>query len=102
MKPRKMSNQKGLIPKLRSFVEALGDRYQKALGVIDEALGSENLKDKIWAVDLILKRGPGEAEAKIDAKTKPETPAASAQELDQLSEQELIQRVRGFLKDWEP
>jgi hypothetical protein len=45
-----------LIPRLKQFLIELGKRYQVALNVIDEALHSENFKEKIWAVELILKR----------------------------------------------
>jgi hypothetical protein len=101
MGSRKPVPKKGLLPKLKSFLDGLGDRYHRALMVIDEALASDNLKDKIWAVDLILKRSPTpevETQPKSPKKGKP----LSKEELAQLSDVELLQRMRSYLKDWEP
>lgn len=102
MTPRKPTTKKGLLPKLKSFMNALGDRYQRALQVIDEALASENLKDKIWAVDLILKRTPApDTEAKLKTSSEqPEAPAPlTPEELAELSEAELLKRIREALGD---
>lgn len=100
MSPKPSTN--GLLPKLKQFLDALADRYFKALAVIDEALDSESMKDKIWAVDLILKRTPSDATA-TDAiakkgKRKPSKPA----ELEHLSETELLDRIREHMQAWEP
>lgn len=104
MKPKKILPTSGLLPKLKSFLDALSERYQRVLGVIDEALDSESMKDKIWAVDLILKRSPVEDAASdvADKKGKKATPSLDPAQLEQLSEQELINRVRTYIKDWEP
>ena len=104
MKPKKIPPTSGIFPKLKSFLDALSERYQRVLGVIDEALDSESMKDKIWAVDLILKRSPVEDTATNanDKKNKKTTSALDPAELEQLSEQELINRVRTYIKDWEP
>lgn len=106
MKPKKMPPVSGILPKLKQLLDALADRYQRVLGVIDEALDSESMKDKIWAVDLILKRTPtAETTTETSAsgkKTKKEASSLDPAELEQLSEQELLNRVRGYIKDWEP
>jgi hypothetical protein len=102
MNGRKTPAKKGLLPKLKGFLEGLGDRYQRVLQVIDEALASESLKDKIWAVDLILKRTPppeslsGSLKSNRAASEKPELP-----ELEQLSDAELLARLRQHLGDTE-
>ncbi|WP_373531123.1 hypothetical protein [Vampirovibrio sp.] len=103
MKPKKIPSTGGLLPKLKNLLDALSDRYHRVLGVIDEALDSESMKDKIWAVDLILKRTPAEDAntAVVKKGKKAETPLEPA-ELEQLSEQELLNRVRTYIKDWEP
>ncbi len=106
MTPRKAATPKGLLPKIKSFIEALGDRYHRALQVIDEALASDNLKDKIWAVDWILKRLPTSTGMELDPKgpTPQEKKAKRALTLAQmraLQETELVNRIRGYLKDWE-
>lgn len=83
-------------------MDALGDRYHRALLVIDEALASDNLKDKIWAVDLILKRTPNiETDGQSKARKEKEKHLSSAS-IAQLSETELIERIKGYVKDWEP
>lgn len=102
MKPKKIPPASGLFPKLKLLLDALADRYNRVLGVIDEALDSESMKDKIWAVDLILKRTPTEEVASSDKKTKKAASTFDPTELEQLSEQELLNRVRGYIKDWEP
>lgn len=98
----KKSPHKGLLPKLKAFMEALGDRYQRALQVVDEALASDNLKDKIWAVDLILKRTPSASTEEIAAPKPLPNENPSPEALDGLSDTELLQRIRSHLKDWEP
>lgn len=98
MPPRKTPAKKGLLPKLKSFLDALGDRYQKALQVIDEALASDNLKDKIWAVDLILKRTPA-SEAADKKESSAQSKALDAKTLDTLSETELMSRIRILLDE---
>lgn len=60
----------GLFPK---FLSALKERYHHVLQVIDDALASDNLKDRIWAVEQILKRTKPEVQ--------PEATSASAKEL---------------------
>ena len=103
---RKAATPKGLLPKIKNFIDALGDRYHWALKVIDEALASDNLKDKIWAVDFIFKRLPTPTGTELEPKAPPaeEKKAKRALTLAQmqaLQETELVNRIRGYLKDWE-
>lgn len=103
--PVKPSKTMGLFPKLKRFWEALGDRYQRALQVIDEALASDNLKDKIWAVDLILKKTPASDTTNtksVNIPDEPEEPILSPGDLEQLSDAELLSKIRVHLKDWGP
>jgi hypothetical protein len=104
MKPKKMPPTGGLLPKLKNLLDALAERYNRVLGVIDEALDSESMKDKIWAVDLILKRTPPCEDATPPSTPKGKKGSASLEpaDLEQLSEQELLNRVRAYIKDWEP
>jgi hypothetical protein len=103
MKPKKIPPQTGLLPKLKNLLDALSDRYQRVLGVIDEALDSDSMKDKIWAVDLILKRTPTDSPATpASGKGKKTESTLSPADLEQLSEQELLNRVRTYIQDWEP
>jgi hypothetical protein len=100
MSPQKTPGKRGLLPKLKGFMDALGERYHRVIQVIDEALASESLKDKIWAVDLILKRTPG-PEALPTSKPEAEAETTPA-DLASLSETELLAEIRKHLKDWEP
>lgn len=122
MASRKSSGpSKGLLSRLRAFVDALGDRYQRALQVVDEALASENLKEKMWAVNLILKQAPPpERETSSPEKRRPEkrrpgkgapdqdNPDSSEEDDDddtdpeKLEEGELIRRIRRYLREPEP
>lgn len=103
MKPKKIPPQTGLLPKLKNLLDALSDRYQRVLGVIDEALDSDSMKDKIWAVDLILKRTPTDTPTPAPGgKGKKAEATMSPADLEQLSEQELLNRVRTYIQDWEP
>ncbi len=45
-----------LLKPVKRLITALQKRYKHILHVIDEALQSENIKDKIWAVEQIIKR----------------------------------------------
>jgi hypothetical protein len=104
--PRKAPVPKGLLPKLKGFLEALGDRYHRALQVIDEALASDNLKDKIWAVDWILKRLPTSSVAELEPKTPTADQKNAAKvlklaQLQTLNESELLNRIRGYLREEE-
>ena len=109
----KKTARKGLLPApMQALLASLGARYHRALQVIDEALDSENFKEKTWAVDLILKRGKSAAaddELSIDAALLSSSAsvdhvaeAMPEEDLSQLSESELLTRIRGYLKDWEP
>ncbi|HEY9686700.1 MAG TPA: hypothetical protein V6C52_06980 [Coleofasciculaceae cyanobacterium] len=99
---KKTPAKKGLLPKLKGFLEGLGDRYQRVLQVIDEALASENFKDKIWAADWILKRTPP-PEALSDTQKANRAAAKNSDlpELEQLSDAELLARLRQHLGDIE-
>jgi hypothetical protein len=107
MAPRKVSIPKGLIPKVKSFWERLSD---KVLHVIEEALASENFKEKTWAVDWFFKHLPA-AEPKAatpagkkggSAQSEGGTEVESILALEAMSEEELLGRIRDHLKDWEP
>lgn len=94
---RKRPSKTGLLPKLKGFLDALGDRYHRVLQVIDEALESDSLKDRIWAVDLILKKTPTDAPALKENTSKQK--AMQPSELAALSDSELLARIQGYLKD---
>ncbi len=104
MKPKNLLKPGNIVPRLKSFVNALAERYQQALNVIDEALHSDVMKDKIWAVDLIIKRTTTEESATASEKKRVKKSAAlpDIAALDQLSEQELLDGIRTHIQDWEP
>lgn len=98
--PSLSAKRGGLLPQLKTFMEALTDRYQRVLQVIDEALASDSLKDKIWAVDLILKRTPAEpSPVKPDAAQNPVEKAGASETLASLSDAELLARIRSHLRE---
>jgi len=108
--PRK-TIRPGLLLPMQALLEALGARYQRAMKVIDEALDSENFKEKVWAVDWILKRGKTAIDeelalnAALTASSEnrdADSTATPAEDLSKLSDGELLTRIRGYLKDWEP
>ena len=100
MSPRKIAFQKDIF---KRFWSALGERYQRVLQIIDDALNSECFTERRWAVELWLKRSAtadaeplAEPPARRKKKNKPPTP----QELEALSDGELLARIQGHLKDW--
>lgn len=100
MTPPKPSAKTTLINKFRAFMDALSDRYQQVLKVIDEALASESLKDRSWAVDIILKRAlPPEGTAEKAKSKKPKAPTLA--ELSRMSDEELMQRIQQALPELE-
>jgi len=99
MAPRKLSVPTGLLPKVKSFWDRLSDQV---LRVIEEALASENFKEKTWAVDWFFKHLPATtSESKASSGKRGEKPLPMA-ELEAMSEEELLTRIRDHLKDWEP
>ena len=92
------ANSKTLFPK---FINALKERYQQVLKVIDDALESESLKDRIWAVEQILKRTKPENteennQTKISQAGKTNI-CMSQKQLEKMSEKELAKILQDFL-----
>lgn len=94
---RKRPSKTGLLPKLKGLLDALGDRYHRVLQVIDEALESDSLKDRIWAVDLILKKTPTDAQTLKESHVKKDS-TLNASELEALSDSDLLARIQKHLK----
>lgn len=86
----------GLGDKMNDILGAFKARLAKVLQVIDDALESESLKDRAWAVDVLLKRFG------LDFGTeKPAAPCADTKALrkqtEALSDTELLSRIRTHL-----
>lgn len=80
--------------RLGRFFKSLQERYHRVIEVIDEALASDSLRDRIWAVEQILKRiKPGE-EKKRNAR-----PKAGNVDVSKLSDEELLVKIRELLGD---
>ncbi len=96
MTPRKT----GLMAKLKRFMEALSDRYHRVLQIIDEALASEDFKEKKWAVDLILKGAETpDKPSRVKSQARPALPATESEpDPALLSEEELIRHIRARLE----
>ena len=90
--------------KLKQFMEALSERYQRVLQIVDDALASDDFKEKKWAVDLILKGQDeiaAERKAAKAAKGQPAKPVAQRPEwldVSLLSDEELLRRIRDSLQ----
>lgn len=81
--------------RLKQLMDALKDRYHRVVEVIDEALDSENLRDKIWAVDQLFKR------LKVDLSAEPKE-AATKKILDEktikkMTDDELMDSIQQLL-----
>ena len=81
---------------LTKLMQAFMSRLEHIVEVIDDALSSENLRDRIWAVEQMLKR------LKIDDKLlEPKTSdddENALNQLGQLSPTQLMRRIDDLLK----
>lgn len=101
---KNQNKKSGIFPR---FLSALKDRYHHVLQVIDEALASDNLKDRIWAVEQILKRTKPEADMEMSEKAfevSNRLKTKSSQLLDsarisEMTEQELLAAIRDALSE---
>ena len=97
----KKSSGKSMLTSLKKMAGAFNRRYREVIRVIDEALASENLRERIWAVDQILKRTKPEVWESAEL-SKARTQAAKlAKTLDPalLSDTELLSRIEAYLYD---
>ena len=102
----KTATRKVLSP-FKKMAKAFSERYQDVMRVIDEALTSENLRERIWAVDQILKRAnpdKADAEPKTRVQKQMEQQPDSAVDkasgnLSVLSDEELLLRIEAYLYD---
>ncbi len=81
---------------LRKLMEAFHKRFHRIIEVIDDALNSEQLKDRIWAVEQMLKR------VKLDAipesfKNK-KNPKNKDKKITELSDDELLKEIKKIIK----
>ncbi len=97
--PRKKATENGS-PASNPFtrlMEAFQKRVHQIVEVIDEALGSDELKHRIWAVELLLKRfAPEKAPASKPARSPKQPPLP---DLSSLSDEELMARIRRLLHE---
>lgn len=77
--------------------DALQQRWKSIVHVIDEALQSESLKDRIWAVEQLLKRLKPDTEATPTPSNLNAPPLLSAKQLQSLSDDELMATIEGYL-----
>lgn len=81
----------------KQAVTALKKRYTDVVRVIDDALASENLKDRIWAVEQILRRVKPEEDAPARTRTKKQL--VTEPDPSTLSDEELMARIEAYLHD---
>lgn len=82
---------------LARLMEAFQKRVHQIIEVIDEALGSEELKHRIWAVELLLKRFSPEKNATANSTRSSKQPTLP--NLSKLSDNELMSRIRHLLEN---
>ncbi len=82
------------VPKnaLKKLMEAFYKRFHRIIEVIDDALNSEQLRDRIWAVEQMLKRVKPESHSETGTKKRP-TPKA----LSQFSDDELLKEIQSLI-----
>jgi len=79
-------------PPLYRLIEALKTRYHRVIEVIDDALNSDNLRDRIWAVDQLIKK------LALDTPKKTVSPPLDKAGLKALSDDELMTRIQVLLQ----
>ncbi|MEB3245877.1 MAG: hypothetical protein VKJ06_07840 [Vampirovibrionales bacterium] len=83
----------------KALLGALKKRLSQVLMVIDDALHSDALRDRIWAVEQILKRTAA-AEAKQPAKARlRRLPAKRETAIKQMSDAEILDELRQLIRD---
>lgn len=78
-------------PLLSQLMTAFQQRYEDILDVIDDALESENMKERIWAVEQILKRckSPNTAKTKSTNPTQGQATVKKPLDLSHLTQEQL-------------
>ncbi len=79
---------------LQKLMEAFHKRLHRIIEVIDDALNSEQLRDRIWAVEQMLKRVKPEASS-----GNPPVNKATKKDLEKLSDDELLEAIRNLTQD---
>jgi hypothetical protein len=77
--------------------EALQQRWKSIVHVIDEALQSESLKDRIWAVEQLLKRLKPDTDAAPTQTHANAPPPLTPKQLQSLSDDDLMAAIEGYL-----
>jgi hypothetical protein len=82
---------------VQRLADALQQRWKSIVHVIDEALQSESLKDRIWAVEQLLKRLKPDTDA-APTQTHANAPVPlSPKQLQSLSDDDLMAAIEGYL-----
>ena len=82
---------------VQRLADALQQRWKSIVHVIDEALQSESLKDRIWAVEQLLKRLKPDTDATPVASAQAYPPPLSPKQLQALNDDELMAAIEGYL-----
>ncbi|MDH4378762.1 MAG: hypothetical protein QE263_02505 [Vampirovibrionales bacterium] len=82
---------------VQRLADALQQRWKSIVHVIDEALQSESLKDRIWAVEQLLKRLKPDSDATPTPSHPNTPPLLSPKQLQRLSDDELMTAIEGYL-----
>lgn len=102
---------RAILSPLQKLVKAFKDRYESVLRVIDDALASENLRDRIWAAELLMKRAEKAAESSPKTRVQKQMEMlpedadengaenATPENISGLSDDELLSRIEAYLYD---
>lgn len=87
------------VSRSKSLVAALKQRFARVLQVIDEALNSPEFRERIWAVEQILKRLKPNEKAREKSATRPakKKKPAVREDFSALSEPELLAKIQALL-----
>ncbi|MEB3206240.1 MAG: hypothetical protein VKK59_02680 [Vampirovibrionales bacterium] len=81
----------------RKLITSLKSRVSKVLAVIDDALHSDSLRDRIWAVEQILKRIMPDKAAKLESLMPPRRSGKALKDVSRLSDDDIMSELRDLL-----
>ena len=82
---------------VQRLADALQQRWKSIVHVIDEALQSESLKDRIWAVEQLLKRLKPDSDSSPTPTANAYPPPLTPKQLKSLSDEDLMATIEGYL-----
>lgn len=85
---------------LHSLFKGLQQRASHIIQVVDDALSSDNLKDRIWAVELLMKRlRPADDDNAKREKAEKKRKLPSSKKINAMTDEELHAAINQLLED---